>query len=181
MLRSDIEDYLRWFTVKTEWLNTDAPWEAIDTDEAAERKSWTDYFETVKDLNDDVLRWKFEIDFDNVHLGWVSSYNIDDNYELFAGTDKNCRKAVGIDICENIFGDRGIGTNALRVFADYIFENGYSEIYTQTWSGNERMIHCATKLGFVECDRKTGIREVDGKKYDALTFVLSNKTNCKKI
>ena len=31
MIESDIEDYVRWFTVEREWENWDAPWEKEDT------------------------------------------------------------------------------------------------------------------------------------------------------
>ena len=41
MRESDIEDYVRWFTKETEWGNWDAPWEAFETSEEEERKSWT--------------------------------------------------------------------------------------------------------------------------------------------
>ena len=48
--------------------------------------------------------------------------------------------------------------------------SGVNELYTQTWSGNVRMLRCAEKLGFVECNRGVGTREVDGQRYDGLTF-----------
>lgn len=48
MIESDIEDYVRWFTVEREWKNWDAPWEKEDTDAEAERKRWTEYYESRK-------------------------------------------------------------------------------------------------------------------------------------
>ena len=48
MIESDIEDYVRWFTVEREWENWDAPWEKEDTDEESERRSWGSYYESVK-------------------------------------------------------------------------------------------------------------------------------------
>ena len=42
----------------------------------------------------------------------------------------------------------------------------------QTWSGTGRMIHVAEKLGFTECDRRVGIREWQGRRYNALSFRL---------
>ena len=75
------------------------------------------------------------------------------------------------DIEPDVWGN-GIGTNALCAFMNYYFENGVDELYTQTWSGNVRMLRCAEKLGFVECNRNVGTREVDGQKYDGLTFRL---------
>ena len=41
IIESDIEDYVRWFTVEREWENWDAPWEKEDTDEENER-TYTD-------------------------------------------------------------------------------------------------------------------------------------------
>lgn len=174
MIESDIEDYVRWFTVELEWENWDAPWEKEPSNEETERKSWCEYYESVKDIPDDVRRWKLEIEWNGRHIGWVSSYPIDENYE-WIGEIKDgqtvCR-TVGIDICASEVWGNGVGTNALRAFMNYYFDNGMDELYTQTWSGNVRMIRCAEKLGFVECNRNVGSREVDGQKYDGLTFRL---------
>ena len=172
MIESDIEDYVRWFTVEREWEKWDAPWEKEDTCEETERKKWTEYYESVKDRQDDVLRWKFEIEYKGRHIGWVSSYCIDENCEWVGKTDgrKTVYRAIGIDICEPDLSGHGIGTSALRAFMNYYFENGVNELYTQTWSGNVRMLRCAEKLGFAEYDRDTGAVEVDGQKYDGLTF-----------
>ena len=173
MLESDIEDYVRWFTVEREWENWDAPWEKEDSDEEAERISWREYYESVKSLPDNILRRKFEIEYDGKHVGWVSSYYINDGFEWTR--EQTDRLAVGIDICEPNAWGKGIGTNSLRAFIDYYFENGEDKLYTQTWSGNIRMIRCAQKLGFAECNRNIGSRMVNGEKFDGLTFVIKNK------
>ena len=118
MIESDIEDYVRWFTTETEWSNTDAPWEPIESDEETERTSWREYFESVKDLPDDVRRWKFEIEWNGRHIGWVSSYPIDENYEWIGEVKdgQTVYRAIGIDICEPDVWGKGVGTNALRAF-----------------------------------------------------------------
>ncbi len=174
MIESDIEDYVRWFTVEREWENWDAPWEKEDTDEESERRSWTEYYESRKKRSDDLRRYKLEIEWNGRHIGWVSAYNVDENYEWIRKVEngQTARLAVGIDICEpNLWGN-GIGTNALLAFINYHLKSGESEIYTQTWSGNVRMIHCAENLGFIECNRNVGTREIDGQQYDGLTFRL---------
>ena len=179
MIESDIEDYVRWFTVERVWENWDAPWEKEDKDEETERTSWREYYESVKYRPDDVLRWKFEIEWNGRHIGWVSSYCIDENYE-WVGKIKDGQtvyRAIGVSICEPNLWGKGIGTNALRAFMNYYFENGVDELYTQTWSGNVRMLSCAKKLGFKECDRDIGEREVDGQKYDGLTFKIGKCTH----
>ena len=172
MVEADIEDYVRWFTTEREWENWDAPWEKEDSSEEAERKSWTEYYDSVKALPDDVRRWKFEIEVDGRHIGWVSSYPIDESYEWVdeVREGQKLHRAVGICICESAVWGGGIGTDALRAFIRYWFSNGETELYTQTWSGNARMLRCAEKLGFVECRRRVGVREVRGARYDALTL-----------
>ncbi len=177
MIESDIEDYVRWFTTQTEWSDWDAPWEPVESDEETERNSWREYYEAVKDKPDDALRPGFEIEWNGRHIGWVSSYRIDENYESPEKIEEGqiIYRAIGVGICESGLWGNGIGTNALRAFMNYYFENGVDELYTQTWSGNGPMLRCAEKLGFVECNRNVGIREVGGEKYDGLTFRLEKK------
>ncbi len=172
MIASDIENYVRWFTTETKWSDTDAPWEPVKSDTETERNSWREYYEAVKNIPDDARRWKFEIEWNGRHIGWVSSYLIDENYEWIETPEEGqiFYRAVGIDICESDVWGNGVGTNALRAFMNYYFENGVDALYTQTWSGNGPMIRCAEKLGFVECRRNVGIREVGAEKYDGLTF-----------
>jgi RimJ/RimL family protein N-acetyltransferase len=96
-----------------------------DTCEEAERKGWTEYYDSVKDNPDDDLRWKFEIEVNGRHIGWVSSYCIDENYEWVRKNDdgQSVYRTIGIDICEPDLYGQGIGTNTLRAFMNYYFEN----------------------------------------------------------
>lgn len=168
MKQSDIENYVRWFTKETEWGNWDAPWEPFEGDEQSERAGWTEYYESVKELPEDVTRWKFEIESNGVHIGWVSSYT-----DLEWMENKEGIPAIGIDIPEGKYRRNGVGTKALSAFMEYLKEQGYKTLYTQTWSGNIPMLRVAEKLGFQEIARKKDYREVDGKKYDALTLYSS--------
>lgn len=179
MKESDIEDYVRWFTIETEWMDWDAPWEDNASDADSERRSWTSYYERARAMPDDVLRSRFEIECEGRHIGYVSSYFIDENCNWILMRDINegriAHRAIGIDICASEFRGRHAGTNALRAFIQYFASHGCAELYTQTWSGNCRMVHLAEKLGFTVCQRVADKREVRGKKYDGLTFVLDMK------
>lgn len=172
MKEEDIEDYLRWFFDEegglTEWLFWDAPWEEkIQLDRDEERASWTDYYQSVKDEPKDTLRYKFEIEVDGKHIGWVSAY-VDLDY--LENPDNTL--AIGIDIPERQFWGNGIGTEALTMFMDYYHKHGLDKFFIQTWSGNERMLKVIKKLGFREFFRKKDYCEVNGRQYDAVTFVL---------
>ena len=86
-----------------------------------------------------------------------------------AYSDKSPLKAI-IDLPEENARGKGLATHALRLFMAYLHSLGFDELYTQTWSGNERMIKLAEKLGFAECCRKPKVRMVRGQPYDGLTF-----------
>ncbi|MBQ5667564.1 MAG: GNAT family N-acetyltransferase, partial [Oscillospiraceae bacterium] len=107
------------------------------------------------------------------------SYMINENFEWISVKDikpgDKAFRTVGISICESSFCGKGFGTKALAAFVNYYLENGEDEIYCQTWSGNIRMVKCAEKLGFEICKRKIDYREVNGKKYDGLTFKLNKE------
>ena len=173
MIEKDIEDYINWFTKDIDWQDYDAPWEKSISEEKEERESWTKYYNYSKTIKDNDIRYKFEIEYNGIHIGFVSSYFIDDDYEYISySSDKKKYRTIGIDICNKNYRGKGLGELALKAFINYYINLGINEIYTQTWSGNIRMIKLATKLGFKECSRKVNTRIVNDKDYDALTFVL---------
>ena len=170
MREDDIEDYVRWFTTETEWMNWDAPWEWESISERSieeERQAWKEYYASVKDLPDDSIRWKYEIEADGKHIGWICSYT-----DLGYLENREEILAVGLDIPETDDRRKGHGTKAFKLFLDYLRKHGHNSFFTQTWSGNIPMMKAAERLGFTEIVRKTDYREVNGKKYDAVTFRL---------
>lgn len=163
-MESDIDNYVRWFTEDVEWMNWDAPWEMnLSANKEVERKEWEIYYNSIKDRPADVQRWKFEIECDGVHIGWVSAYDDLEYIENPGGI-----VAIGIDIPELTYRRNGHGTEALRRFMDYLASKGQKSLYTQTWSGNYPMLKVAEKLGFKEVYRVKDYREIDGQKWDAL-------------
>ena len=178
MTEADIEDDIRWYTVETDWSNWDAPWEPlpdISNTDSYRKKELLKLAEPK-----DKIRWGFEIETaEGNHIGTVNSYMINENFEWISVKDikpgDKAFRTVGISICESSFCGKGFGTKALAAFVNYYLENGEDEIYCQTWSGNIRMVKCAEKLGFEICKRKIDYREVNGKKYDGLTFKLNKE------
>jgi len=84
--------------------------------------------------------------------------------------------AVGLDIPPRDKRGRGYGKAALCAYMDYLFDKlDVDVLYTQTWSGNLPMISLAAKIGFAEVRRIKDLREVDGKRYDALTFAITRE------
>ncbi|MBO6232967.1 MAG: GNAT family N-acetyltransferase [Clostridia bacterium] len=161
----DLKKIKEWYTQKTEWKLWDAPWEEVKYDEEiqrAYRKQRTDNFPC----------FEYEIVFDKNHVGWISAYYMTDDFK-YNGLKKTNNIAIGIDIPDESMRGKGIGVEAIKEYLKYFKNLGYSKIYTQTWSGNTRMIHVAEKVGFEEVNRFKGSRIVNGKKYDALTFLIN--------
>lgn len=175
-VESDIDDRTYWETVETEWQLWDAPWEynedeVFDSDKyCKERLEW---LEEEKDENR--IRWSFQIcinDESRKHIGWINAYNIDENYN-YTKDDGYC--TIGIDIPDLSSRGKGYATASWDLFIDYLLSNGIGDIYTQTWSGNERVLGLMKKLGFEECNREHGFRIVRGQLYDGLTFKLNRQ------
>ncbi len=167
MKRSDIEDYVRWFTTETEWLSWDAPWDPYPlTDAATERAAWSDFYEQQQDRSYDLISGRFEVEWNGVHIGWVSSYKETE----FMPCDET-GVAIGIIIPSPEYRGRGAGTEVLRQHINYLMRHGYTLFYLETWSGNRPMMAVAEKLGFQVVHRAPSARIVDGRCYDALTFL----------
>ncbi len=180
LCRGDIERRILWETQQTEWQQWDAPWEYEETGGQASL-AWLEAYREHLESRVQELRWMdeqqlrrgFEIALasdSGKSIGWCNSYFLKDDFT--SGPDGRYL-AVGIDLPAPESRGKGYGTQALALFLEYLFCAGFSELYTQTWSGNIPMIHVAENLGFQGFDRKRGIRQVRGKRYDALTFRLA--------
>lgn len=178
-MESDVEKRIYWETVETEWQRWDGPWETEGRTEAQREAELQDYIGSLRllaaqDLPPEETRHSFQIVVRDTgdYIGWVTSYSIDEEYCFTEGAGF---RALGIDIPNQSARGKGYAFQALSGFAAYLLAHGERELYLQTWSGNLRMIHIAEKMGFVECNRKPGLRLVRGKIYDGLTFRLDQR------
>lgn len=171
---SDIDSMLYWHTGHHAWMDWDAPWENTDQasiDAEKYREESLQYIAAEKS----VPRWSLQIELDGAHIGFVGSYRIGEDYGDVSDEEaktKPWHRALGICILNDRYWGRGYGSLALEGWLRYLLERGETELYLQTWSGNGRMVRVAEKLGFRECSRRVGIRQWQGKCYDALTFRL---------
>jgi RimJ/RimL family protein N-acetyltransferase len=134
-----MDHYVQWMK-RGEWMQFDAPWEtdwqSMTEDEI--RMSFSSRF-----LNDLLIPRKIALVATKAKraLGWVNRYG-----------DKRFPDAwlVGIDICEDDSLNKGLGTEALGLWVDYLFSNSnVHRIGFDTYSFNRRMIRVGEKLGFV--------------------------------
>jgi len=161
-INSDIESYIRWNTVETEWLKQDSPWDDHQSDPDEIRERITRIMSRPKP---DVWRRLQICVEEQVHIGSVSEY--------IKEIDGEERRYIGIFIGEKDYWGRGIGEKALKLWLSYLFNVTLDlSIYCGTWSGNIGMVKLADRCGFFEIERKKDLRQVNGKNYDGLAFKL---------
>ena len=114
------------------------------------------YEEVLKAQNPEIEIWAVEPE----NAAILAGGNIGTHLQMGIGDGlipENLNQNIYSDICI-ITDDEAIQTAkdlarreglmcALRLFMAYLRTLGFTELYTQTWSGNERMIKLAKKLG----------------------------------
>jgi RimJ/RimL family protein N-acetyltransferase len=163
-LANDIDHFVRWWA-HGKWQLFDAPWEGYrtvvtDEDEKQDRE-W--FVQQLKGGEESWLNRRAVIATpDNIPLGWVSRYGEKENPHVWF---------VGIDICEDTYLNRGLGTEALRLWVDHLFAvSDIHKLGLDTWSFNPRMIRVAEKVGFVNEGRQREMRHWQGEWLDLLHF-----------
>ena len=145
---SDVEDEVRWANVDTAWFYTEAPWMTMEKVDADVLHS--DMTEIMENMPENAIRWRFEIEVEGRHIGMVSSYYLDNNFENTPwdsidqsknASENHSVRGLGIEICEMDYWGRGIGTKVLTALMEF---------------------------GFYEVKRIKGAHIVDGKAYDDL-------------
>ena len=80
---------------------------------------------------------------------------------------------MGILIYDPAYWGGGVGTRALALWVqDTLDWTDAHTLTVTTWSGNERMIRAARRLGFRECSRVREARVVGGRRYDSVRLDL---------
>ncbi|WP_084050838.1 GNAT family N-acetyltransferase [Deinococcus hopiensis] len=80
---------------------------------------------------------------------------------------------LGILILDPAYWGGGVGTQALALWVADTFDWTDAHVLTvTTWSGNERMIRLARRLGFRECGRVREARVLGGRRFDQVRLDL---------
>lgn len=147
---NDVDRFIYWQT-HGEWLQYDAPWEGFgDTLTPEQESKIRSHFldQTRKEGQVPRQGAMIALQEKGILLGTVNRYGNSRFPKVYY---------IGINICDNTYLNVGLGTEALTLWIDYLFENStIHKIECHTWSINPRMIHLAEKLGFHHegCERE---------------------------
>lgn len=104
---------------------------------------------------------------DRKTIGYVGSYWVDKNTNWLE---------TGIVIYDSNFWNGGFGTEAYKLWIDYLFTStDIHRLGMSTWSGNTRMVKVADKLGMKEEARIRGARVVNSEYFDAIKMGILRK------
>lgn len=133
---SDYEVYLSWFARPGVWQQTDAPWEELPQNKDIE----SNFSFLLTDHRKPRRKVAISVKPTCCLVGWVVAYG--SNVHPHA-----CE--VGIDICEDSFLGKGVGSEALQLWLSYLFDVGeFHRVGLVTYSFNTPMIRLAERLGF---------------------------------
>jgi len=139
-----------------EWKKWDAPYFSL------EPKTYEQFCEEMERLlkEEEQVPKRLLIEVNEQIIGTVSYY--------WEHKESNWLEA-GIVIYNPDYWNGGYGTEALKLWIDYLFEKmPLVRVGITTWSGNKRMIRCAEKLGLKLEGRLRKCRLYNGKYYDSI-------------
>ncbi len=156
---SDVEDEINWFTINTNWMTSDTPWEDIHKVDIQKFKQQTINY--INSIDTSKFCNRLEIEVDGVHVGFVSSYPY------------NNHRAIGIEICNQEYQNKKIGRAALSQFLKYHFENNIFDIYLETHNKNLNMIKSSESIGFEIVEINHNYYNKDSISYDRVLLKLN--------
>ncbi len=164
-LPTDVEAFLRW-QVQGQWRLFDAPWEGVRTSiSPTEADQYRQRFleGPAKELPEPRKQAVIAL-LDGRPIGWVSRYGEERAPDTWM---------VGLDICEDDCLEKGLGTEALKLWVDYLFTgSSIHRLGLDTWSFNPRMLRVAEKLGFIPEGAQRQVLQWQGQWLDLVHFGL---------
>lgn len=162
---ADLVEYERWQQPGHKWQETDGPYYGPLT---------------PAELRDRLRRWRDQIeanDWPPVRSTAVISETPTSPAIGMVGRYWECEPCnsayIGLSIWDESKWGRGLGTAALGLWVDYLFETlGAVRLGLQTWSGHAAMMRAAEKLGFKVEGRLRQARIVNGEYYDSIIMGL---------
>lgn len=158
-------------------------WELIYKDENPEWKKWDAPYFSHRSVPYETFMEKSEVFVDSDSL-WLITVN-NEIYGIvtyYFEDDMKKWLEVGIVIHEGKNWGKGLGTRALKLWINHVFNTVPTvRAGLTTWSGNERMIRVGEKLGMQLEGRIRKVRFYNGEYYDSIRMgILKEEWAAKK-
>ena len=159
---SDLEAFEFWHIGKKRWMEFDAPY--------YRKPSAVEIQLSVQQLTERIRRSDWPSPRKRLVIADKETDKLIGTVSWYWQSKATNWKSIGIAIYDEAYWGKGIGFEALKLWIDYLFEvsRDIVRLDLRTWSGNERMMNLATKLGFKEEARFRMARVVNGIYYDSI-------------
>lgn len=148
-------------------------WQLIYGEADPEYKKWdAPYFPAEREELHDYLDWMSRFVEAGLDSRWciVAHDKIIGTVSYYWEHQSSNWMEIGIIIYTPAYWSGGYGTEAIKLWVDYLFQayESIPRLGFTTWSGNHRMIGVGRKLGMIEEARIRKVRIVNGEYYDSV-------------
>lgn len=161
-IEEDLAKYEFWYRGKKKWMEFDAPYYQKPSVKEIQAKI-TEIQKKIKTSSWENPRKRLVISSRNNDklIGTVSWY---------WQSKETYWKSIGIVIYDDQHWGKGVGFEALQLWINYLFkiDSKLVRLDLRTWSGNQRMMELAKKLGFKEEARFRKARIINGEYFDSI-------------
>jgi len=160
----DLEDYFKWKHPSREYHNYNGPYFKHETEKELEEK--------IKNYRKKLESGEVNVLIDKKIIANEETDEIIGEVNWYWKSEETLWMELGIVIFNEKYWGKGIGSIALKMWASERF-NDCPELVrlgVSTWSGNERMVKLAKKLGFKKEAAYRKARIVGNKYYDSVSY-----------
>lgn len=165
-IKEDLDEFEFWHTGKKVWMDFDAPYYKKPTKEEIQKK--------IRIITEKINSEKWEAPRKRLVIANNKENKLIGTVSWYWQSKETNWKSIGIVIYNENHWGKGIGYESLKLWIDYLFEECKEivRLDLRTWSGNEKMMHLSSKLGFKEEARFRMARIVEGNYYDSIGMGL---------
>jgi putative hydrolase of HD superfamily len=165
----DLKDYLHWNHPDREFHKFNGPYFKQDTLEELKNK--------IQNYEEKLKRNEANIIENKKIIADAKTDKIIGTVNWYWKSIETLWMEIGIVIFNENYWGKGIGSKALTLWINEKFKEhpNMVRIGLTTWSGNERMIKLAQKLGFKEEARYRKARIIHGNYYDSVSYGILKK------
>lgn len=164
--KQDLEDYYYWMHPSREFHKFNGPYYAQNTEE--ELKVY------IEELKEKFNQGERDVLGNKKMIVDAKSGDLIGQVNWYWKSEETNWMEVGLVIFNENYWGQGIGYQALKLWIDDIFETfpQLIRIGLSTWSGNQRMMKLAEKMGLVKEAVYRKARIVEGRYYDSVSYGL---------
>lgn len=163
--RDDIDAYRDWLRPHHDWHNWDGPYFPAPTDGQADQ--------SCEQLGRQVIADDWPTPRELLVVAERISGRLIGTVAWSFESEPSDWRRIGIALYDPDSRSAGRGTEALRLWTDYLFRvTQIVRLDLATWSGNTAMCRVAAKLGWVEEARFRDARVVRGARFDSVVYAI---------